>query len=390
MLRAHRLALLLTLVGVCGCRDPSNDEGSASAVPPWDTSRAAPPSRPGMVWIPAGVLVAGTPPDQLPRIADEELPGVEIEMSGFFIDVFNHPPEQGAIPQTGLTQAAAREICEKQNKRLCTELEWERACKGSRNTKYEYGDTYDAAVCATGTSDAIAPNGANTRCRSEFGIGDMHGSAFNWTSSGWGRGTSTSRVAVRGGNGKEGELIGRCANAVAHEPSSVDQRIGVRCCAGAVNEATVALEVQRGSELGYRAFDPRIAEKLDTLVPEAITGLVKGRPEADRFRVERLWMWRPIGNEELIIGGGCAHPPGNDACGVIIARLFADKPELIAFVSSDWWIPTVGEHQERRTLFLYGGDMGGAYRKPVVYRWGRIGDGQKQRKRGGGWIAHPN
>ncbi len=342
-----------------------------------------------MVWIPPGTLIAGTPPDELPRIADEELPGVHVEMSGFFIDVYNYPAEQGAIPETGFTQAEARAICEAQGKRLCTELEWERACKGPSNTKYEYGNTFDASVCSLGGTDAMAPNGANPRCRSAFDVRDLHGSAWNWTSSEWGRGTTDSRVAVRGGNGKEAELIGRCANAVAHQPSDRDVRVGVRCCAGLVNEAAVALEVQRGSELGYRTFDPRIAAKLDALVPATIAKLVEGRPAADQFAVKRLWMWRPIGNEELIIGGGCAHPPGNDACGVVVARMFADKIELLDFVSSDWWIPTVGEHEERRTLYLYGGDMGGAYRKPLVYRWGRIGEGAKQRKRGGGWITPP-
>ena len=60
--------------------------------------------------------------------------------------------------------------------------------------------------------------------------------------------------------------------------------------------------------------------------------------------------------------------------------------EAIAFVASDWWIPTVGEHEEERRLFLYGGDIGGAYRKAIVYEWGRIGEGPKFRKKGGGWV----
>lgn len=385
--RADRLLIACVLVALTGCRDKPDVDVDASAAPPWGTGPAATPRRKGMIWIPAGTLVAGTPPGQLPRIADEELPGVEIQMSGFFIDAFNHPPEPGAIPLTGIAQARARRICEQQGKRLCTELEWERACKGPKNGTYEYGDNYDAEICATGSTDALAPNGANARCRSAFGVADMHGSAWNWTSSAWGRGTRDQRVAVRGGNGKEGELIGRCANARAANPDDGAKGVGVRCCAGAVNEATVALEVERGSELAYRSFDPRIARKLETLVPKEVAESVKGRGAADQFRVERLWMWRPIGNEELIIGGGCARPPGNDVCGIIVARLFAAKPELLSFVSSDWWIPTVGDHEDRRTVYLYGGDRGGAFRKPVVYRWGRIGEGPKTRKRRGGWTA---
>lgn len=379
---------MLVLLAGCHCsRDGEIDATMGDAEPPWDVATPAPPARPGMIWIPPGTLIAGTPPGVLPRIADEELPGVAIEMTGFFIDRYNYPPEPGAIPKTGLTQAEARTICEEQDKRLCTELEWERACKGPSNTIYEYGNRYDPEVCATGSSDASAPNGVNPACESGFGVRDMHGSAWNWTSSAWGRGSARGEVAVRGGNGSEGELVGRCANGRGMNPEKRDARLGLRCCAGEANAPTVALAITRGSELAYRPFDPRIGDALEAFVPEAILADVKDRPAADRFHIERLWMWRPIGNEELIVGGGCAHPPGHDACGIVVARSVGGEITKLAFVSSDWWIPTVGEHEDDRTLYLYGGDIGGAFRKPVIYEWGRIGEGAKQRKKSGGWSG---
>lgn len=378
-----------SLAAGCTCGPGGTPVADHDAQPPWDV--AAPPvvARPGMVWVPPGTLIAGTPPGRLPRIADEELAGVPIEMGGFFVDQYNHPAEPGAIPIAGMTQAEARALCSEQGKRLCTELEWERACKGPDNLIYDYGDEYDGSICATGQSDALSPNGVNTRCVSGFDVHDLHGSAWNWTSSGWGRGSDDNRVVVRGGNGHEGELVGRCANARGYPPERRDPRIGVRCCAGEVNPATVSLDVNRGSALAYKPFDPAVARALEAFVPEHVRKLVDGRPDADQFRVERLWIWRPIGNEELIVGGGCAHPPDNDACGVVVARPGGDAPELLSFVSSDWWIPTVGEHPEARTLYLYGGDIGGAYRKGVIYRWGRIGEGDKERKKGGGWVTSP-
>ena len=97
-----------------------------------------------MVWVPAGALVAGTPPEQLPRIADEEMPGEQVVLQGFYIDIFAYPNEEGAIPKTNVTHAAGGELCAEQGKRLCTELEWERACKGPQNT-------------TTSTAIAIAP-----------------------------------------------------------------------------------------------------------------------------------------------------------------------------------------------------------------------------------------
>lgn len=382
-----RAFIMIALLAGCQCeRETSVDAAGGDTQPPWDVVPPQPPARAGMVWVPAGTLIAGTPPGVLPRIADQELPGVSVQLTGFFIDRYNYPPEPGAIPKTGLTQAEARAICEAQDKRLCTELEWERACKGPSNTTYEYGDRYDPEICGTGTTDVSAPNGVNAACESRFGVRDMHGSAWNWTSSAWERDTRGDAVAVRGGNGDDGELVGRCANGRGLSPSKRDPRVGVRCCAGEANAPKVALAVTRGSELAYRPFDPRIGEALEAFVPDEITAAVKGRPPADRFRVERLWMWRPIGNEELIVGGGCAHPPGHDACGIVVARSVGEEITELAFVSSDWWIPTVGEHEDDRTLYLYGGDIGGAYRKPVIYEWGRIGEGDKQRKKGGGWL----
>jgi len=396
MIAAHRarvgLVAAVVLAGanggcVCGGGEAGRDD-VADAMPPWDVAPRSQPARQGMQWIPPGELIAGTPIGQLPRIADEELPGAKVAMGGFFIDRHNYPGEPGAIAETGMTRSEAERLCHEQEKRLCTELEWERACKGPQNLTYEYGDRYDPSICATGASDALAPNGVNARCVSAFGVQDMHGGPWNWTASDWGRGSKKKRVTVRGGNGRDGELVGRCANGRAVHPGKGDGRIGVRCCAGEINTAAVDLSVARGSVLSYRRHDPAIAGALAAFAPAELQRRVANLPKALQFTVERLWVWRPIGNEEVMVGGGCARPPGNDACGVVIARWHKDaEPELLAFVSSDWWIPTVGEHDEDRRLFLYGGDIGGAYRKAIIYEWGRIAEGRKFRKKGGGWVA---
>lgn len=385
MRRACWFALVGALSG-CRCGDDGVGPGPEDAAPPWDVGPITEPRRIGMRWIEPGVLLAGTPPGQLPRVADEELAGVEVELDGFFIDEYSYPGEPGAIPLTNVTQDEARGLCDKQGKRLCTELEWERACKGPRNLTYDYGNEYDETVCATGGSASLAPNAVNTRCESGYGVHDMHGGAWNWTSSDWGRGSTGGKVAVRGGNGLDGELIGRCANGRGYKPTHRDPRIGVRCCAGETNPQLVELAVERGIALHWRAPDPKTAALLEGLVPSEITDQVAGRSAAEQFRVGRLWVWRPIGNEELLIGGGCAHPPRRDACGVVVARVTSTGADRIDFVSSDWWQPTIGEHGAERSLFLYGGDRNGAFRKRVVYEWGRISEGGKWRKKSGGWL----
>ena len=70
-----------------------------------------PAPRQGMVWIPPGALVAGTPPDSYPRLADEEIPGEQLILSGFYIDVYPYPNEEGAIPLTNVTRDEAEKLC---------------------------------------------------------------------------------------------------------------------------------------------------------------------------------------------------------------------------------------------------------------------------------------
>src|SRR5262249_42464103 len=140
-------------------------QNSPGEAPPWPEPSAAPEPRPGMVWIPPGVLLAGTPPDRLPRVADEEMAGEQVVMHGYYIDVFPQPNEAGAIPTTNISQPEAAELCAGQGKRLCTELELERACKGPENLTYEGGDAYKPAACGTGVPRALTPNGFNTACQ---------------------------------------------------------------------------------------------------------------------------------------------------------------------------------------------------------------------------------
>src|SRR5579883_2586174 len=116
----------IALVAACH-RGGSGDEGDGGVVTAPSTIAPGAP-RAGMVWIPAGVLRAGSAPDEVPRVADAELPGTEIAIGGFYIDVLPYPDETGAIPTTNVTRDEAARLCDKQGKRLCSELEWERAC----------------------------------------------------------------------------------------------------------------------------------------------------------------------------------------------------------------------------------------------------------------------
>lgn len=368
------LAALLCCCGtVAGCRDtqaPAETSVAAEGPPPW-APKVAPPTPPlGMVWVPEGALIAGTPPNQLPRVADEEMPGEQVMLNGFFIDIFAYPNEEGAIATTGVTHQQAESLCAEQDKRLCTELEWERACKGPQNTTYEYGDRYRAEACLTGRPPRMLPSGYRPACRSEFGVRDLHGSVWEWTQSRWGRGTRANLYSLRGGNAAAGELVGRCANAMGRPPETTSAQIGFRCCKGEPNGAEVRLHIERGVPLDYKGKGGReIAQKLEALLPVDVRQQLA---KYGSFRLTSVWDWHPIGNVELVLGAVCAGFSPKRRCGVLVARLSGSARELMAWAWVGHFPPAVRVSDDPRRLLVQGGDRVSFFRQPVLYEWGSV------------------
>ena len=354
---------------------------SASAAPTPVSSAFRPPApqpapRKGMVWIPGGALVSGTPPDRLPRIADQEMPGEQVILKGFYVDLFPYPNEEGAIALTNVSQVEAAGLCAEQKKRLCTELEWERACKGPDNTTYEYGEAYRQDRCATGSVPVMRPSGVRVGCKSEWGVHDLHGGVWEWTASPWGRGSLDAKISIRGGNGVPGEVVGRCANAEGRTETTKSDTLGFRCCEGPRNEAEVTLKVVRGKKLELRDVDKRLGQNVLGLLPDAAKQDLQ-RPEKLKF--DRMWYWRPIGNEELIVLAGCARFAKDPRCGVIVARVEQSRIDVVAWASSGLFFPAIKHHAQARDIWAYGGDRLGRYRRRVEYAWGRVNVGEPER-----------
>jgi hypothetical protein len=344
--------------------------GTVSERPPWLAGKAAPAVPNGMVWIPKGALVVGTPPDRQLRIADQEMPGEQLILEGFFIDTFAYPNEAAAIPQTNVTLDEAQALCVERGKRLCSELEWERACKGPNNTDYEYGNRYRTDLCGTGNPAQMLPSGLRFGCRSEFGVRDLHGSVWEWTDSPWGRGGPAGHVSIRGGNDLQGEVVGRCANARSRSPKEKASEIGFRCCMGERNAAEVVLQVSKGQSLEYSTrVETSFANTLrETLPEEASKALGKSGP----FKVERMWTWRPIGNETLTVAAGCAARGVKQVCGAVVGRKQAGKWQPLLWVDSGHFTPVCHLDYDPRHLWLYGGDAKAHYRRRISYRWGMV------------------
>jgi hypothetical protein len=125
--------------------------------------------------------------------------GGSMAAASFCIDVFEFPDKPCELPFVFVTPAQAERICRAQGKRLCTQDEWNLACRGDPNggadRVYAYGDDLDLQVCNTNKSRKngpycdvsgfeklwttcgtdTEPSGAFPRCRSRFGVFDQHG-----------------------------------------------------------------------------------------------------------------------------------------------------------------------------------------------------------------------
>jgi hypothetical protein len=294
------IIVAIALSSTVGCKKVLGlfGKGQPEPTPSASATTEAPAAAAGTsVTIPAGTLIAGTPCDGFPKITTEELPGTAVQLGEFTIDALPYPNDPTKAPVTNVSRDEAAQMCTTAGKRLCTELEWERACKGAGNLEYEYGKAYQAAACAT---IAVGPGTMGTRaqCQSAFGVKDMHGLVWEWTDSPWGRGSVGGLVTVRGGSAQAGEVVGRCANGVGKAPTEKQPSIGFRCCSGTKNTPEVNLALQKQPPLvAEPAVDAALVQRLMAALPKDVR-----TPTNATVAFEKIWRWHPRANEEVVIG----------------------------------------------------------------------------------------
>ncbi len=182
----------------------------------------------GMVYIPAGPFVSGRLHTEESKIVSSAEKTAEVvEVDSFLIDAFEYPNIQGEAPKYGLSSTEAAALCAEAGKRLCSADEWEKACKGRRNTVYSYGDTFDADFCGNGLDD-VYKSGAKAQCKSDWNVFDMSGNFREWTSS-TPRGKDNRRIVKGGmkGNSVKGT---RCGLISDEAFMSKDNSLSFRCC----------------------------------------------------------------------------------------------------------------------------------------------------------------
>jgi eukaryotic-like serine/threonine-protein kinase len=217
-------------VKVAVANPPPEKPEDEVALPPGRKTGSCPA---GMKFVPSGSFRMGSSKDD-PMMGFDEKPLATTETEGYCVDLFEYPNQRGVTPKVNVTYAQAENACKGKGKRLCTEEEWERACKGPGGaSRYPYGSTFDADACNTRDADdadrSIAESGRFSRCRSGYGIADMSGNVAEWTGTRFGAGV-TERT-VKGGSYQRPDYDTRCAARKPTAPDTRDATLGFRCCA---------------------------------------------------------------------------------------------------------------------------------------------------------------
>ncbi len=160
---------------------------------------------------------------------------------------------RAVVPHGYVSGDAAEVACENAGKRLCTEKEWETACRGENDQQFPYGAEYEAGRCnvfrpahpamvlhdnpSIGHSDPrlnlvkyrgkplLRKTGATESCASRWGddaVYDMVGNLDEWV--------DDPKGVFRGGFFSRSSKVGCDKRVSAHTRNYNDYSTGVRCC----------------------------------------------------------------------------------------------------------------------------------------------------------------
>jgi len=252
------------------------------------------------VEIPSGTLLAGSLPGTAGRRPLLEPVLHKVELGSFEIDRLPYPNDPSRPPILGLSRAEAKSRCAESGARLCTELEWERACKGPDNQPYPTGDRLEPSCLSE-------PH----RCASGFDVLAMGLKYSEWTASESGSAPEGSGI-LRGAAAKSASEDHRCAARTTLQPSAHEGDVGFRCCRGAPNAAIVA---------------------------EPTLGKAYEKHSMSSQRLEQLVKADPI-TKDLAENVQLFREP--EAADTVVERGSGDRKGLTFSVSAVLWNPSVG------------------------------------------------
>ncbi|WP_375761030.1 SUMF1/EgtB/PvdO family nonheme iron enzyme [Corallococcus exercitus] len=186
----------------------------------------------GMRLVSGGSFKKGASPEDLQASGStDEMRLDSVMVDSFCVDEFEFPNQAGRKPRVNMTWLDAKSACEGIGKRLCSEDEWEKSCKGPGNARFSSGDEQAQTACNTGTTEgpakALAASGTNQACRSGYGAMDLSGNAAEWTASNY---PGTEDRLIKGGAFSSPGDSARCSARRRGAVSLKAPDVGFRCC----------------------------------------------------------------------------------------------------------------------------------------------------------------
>jgi formylglycine-generating enzyme required for sulfatase activity len=199
--------------------------------------------RAGFDWVEvsAGEYVIGRDPWS-PRIVDVDAfelsrtPITNAQYERFVADTGAAPPPHwpapGDHPVTFVDWFGAAAFCAWAGGRLPTETEWEKAARGTDGRTYPWGDDEDATRATIGAGlkrGSPSPVGSHSVGASPYGLQDMAGNVWEWTSTEY---AADERVLRGGSYASPGLWWARCAMRSHSRPQRRQAHIGFRVARG--------------------------------------------------------------------------------------------------------------------------------------------------------------
>jgi hypothetical protein len=308
------------------------------------------------VEIPAGAFHAGSQPGEPGRRPEIEPRSSEIELGAFQIDRLPYPNDPKLPPKTGVTRDEAKRLCAERGARLCTELEWERACKGPASDRFPTGAEW-APRCAD----------EPRTCATGFEVLAMGAALREWTTSDVvpSSGKGKRLASVRGAAAAAPASEHRCAARHGLDEEDTATDLGFRCCRGAPNAAAVKeprlgptfqkikLTAERVEKLFAEDERTRsVARDVKFFRDPDAANTVVARGPGDRkgfsFTVSPL-LWNPVAGAEFLILVGRSgaetsfvaayHVLGDDRYQLAASFVMKNEPGPVALAHDEYIRP---------------------------------------------------